>query len=129
MGIYWPTFFFYLFSAIAVAFAIAVVVSPNIVRMALYLVMSLAGTAGLLVVFRFVRFYSCGDLLRRNACAVGIWCDAHVAGSFHFDADEQVLDSDGGRNWLGPVFHFGLGCMERACMAPIGSGGGRGSAV
>lgn len=50
MDIYWPSFFFYLFSAIACAFAIAVVVSPNIVRMAFYLVMSLAGTAGLFFV-------------------------------------------------------------------------------
>ena len=45
--IYWPSFFFLLFAAIACAFAIAVVVSPNIVRMAFYLVMSLAATAGL----------------------------------------------------------------------------------
>jgi NADH-quinone oxidoreductase subunit J len=45
--IYWPSFFFLLFSAIACAFAIAVVVSTNIVRMAFYLVLSLAATAGL----------------------------------------------------------------------------------
>ncbi|MCC7475328.1 MAG: NADH-quinone oxidoreductase subunit J [Pirellulales bacterium] len=45
--IYWPTFFFLLFSAIACAFAVAVVVTPNIVRMAFYLVLSLAATAGL----------------------------------------------------------------------------------
>jgi NADH:ubiquinone oxidoreductase subunit 6 (subunit J) len=46
-SIYWPSFFFLLFSGIACAFAIAVVVSPNIVRMAFYLVISLAATAGL----------------------------------------------------------------------------------
>lgn len=45
--IYWPTFFFYLFAIAACAFAVAVVLSPNIVRMAFYLVMSLAATAGL----------------------------------------------------------------------------------
>jgi NADH-quinone oxidoreductase subunit J len=45
--IYWPSFFFMLFSAIACAFAIAVVVTPNVVRMAFYLVLSLAATAGL----------------------------------------------------------------------------------
>lgn len=45
--IYWPTFFFLLFAALACAFAVAVVVSSNIVRMAFYLVMSLAATAGL----------------------------------------------------------------------------------
>jgi NADH-quinone oxidoreductase subunit J len=50
MDIYWPSFFFYLFSIVACAFAVAVVVSPNIVRMAFYLVMSLAGTAGLFFV-------------------------------------------------------------------------------
>jgi NADH:ubiquinone oxidoreductase subunit 6 (subunit J) len=45
--IYWPTFFFLIFAGIACAFAIAVVVTPNIVRMAFYLVLSLAATAGL----------------------------------------------------------------------------------
>jgi NADH:ubiquinone oxidoreductase subunit 6 (subunit J) len=49
-SIYWPTFFFYLFAAIACAFAVAVVVSSNIVRMAFYLVLSLAATAGLFFV-------------------------------------------------------------------------------
>ena len=48
--IYWPSFFFYMFAVIACAFAIAVVVSSNIVRMAFYLVMSLAATAGLFFV-------------------------------------------------------------------------------
>lgn len=46
-SIYWPSFFFLLFAGIACAFAIAVVLSPNIVRMAFYLVMSLASTAEL----------------------------------------------------------------------------------
>lgn len=46
-SIYWPSFFFLLFAAIACAFAVAVVVSANIVRMAFYLVLSLASTAGL----------------------------------------------------------------------------------
>jgi NADH:ubiquinone oxidoreductase subunit 6 (subunit J) len=46
-SIYWPSFFFVMFSAIACAFAVAVVVTPNVVRMAFYLVMSLAATAGL----------------------------------------------------------------------------------
>ena len=49
-SIYWPSFFFLLFAGLACAFAIAVVVSPNIVRMAFYLVMSLAATAGLFFV-------------------------------------------------------------------------------
>jgi len=46
-AIYWPTIFFWLFGGVACAFAVAVVVSTNIVRMALYLVLSLAATAGL----------------------------------------------------------------------------------
>jgi NADH-quinone oxidoreductase subunit J len=45
--IYWPSLFFLLFAGIACAFAVAVVLSANIVRMAFYLVMSLAATAGL----------------------------------------------------------------------------------
>ncbi|MEX2316978.1 MAG: NADH-quinone oxidoreductase subunit J [Pirellulales bacterium] len=49
-SIYWPSFFFLLFAAVSCAFAVAVFVTPNIVRMAFYLVMSLAGTAGLFFV-------------------------------------------------------------------------------
>jgi NADH-quinone oxidoreductase subunit J len=45
--IYWPSVFFLLSAAIACGFAVAVLLSPNIVRMAMYLVMSLAGTAAL----------------------------------------------------------------------------------
>jgi NADH:ubiquinone oxidoreductase subunit 6 (subunit J) len=45
--LYWPSVFFWLFSAVACGFAIAVVLSANIVRMAFYLVLSLAATAGL----------------------------------------------------------------------------------
>jgi NADH-quinone oxidoreductase subunit J len=45
--LYWPTVFFWLFSAIACGFAIAVVLAANIVRMAFYLVLSLAATAAL----------------------------------------------------------------------------------
>ncbi|MCC7084118.1 MAG: NADH-quinone oxidoreductase subunit J [Pirellulales bacterium] len=43
----WHTFFFLLFSLIACGFAVAVVLSSNIVRMAFYLVLSLGATAGL----------------------------------------------------------------------------------
>ncbi|MFM8634748.1 MAG: NADH-quinone oxidoreductase subunit J [Planctomycetia bacterium] len=43
----WHTVFFLLFAALACGFAIAVVVSDNVVRMALSLVLSLAATAGL----------------------------------------------------------------------------------
>lgn len=45
--IYWPSFFFLLFSGVACAFALGVLLSKNIVRMAFYLVLSLASTAGL----------------------------------------------------------------------------------
>ena len=43
----WHSVFFLLFALLAIGFAGAVVVSSNIVRMAFYLVMSLAATAGL----------------------------------------------------------------------------------
>jgi len=43
----WHTFFFLLFSLLACGFAVMVVLSSNIVRMALYLVFSLGATAGL----------------------------------------------------------------------------------
>jgi NADH-quinone oxidoreductase subunit J len=43
----WHSFFFLLFALMASVFAIAVVVATNIVRMALYLIMSLGATAAL----------------------------------------------------------------------------------
>lgn len=46
-SINWHSFFFYLFSAIACVFAVGVVVTSNVVRMAFYLILSLAATAGL----------------------------------------------------------------------------------
>jgi NADH-quinone oxidoreductase subunit J len=45
--IYWPSVFFLLLAILACGFALAVLLSPNIVRMAFYLVLSLASTAGL----------------------------------------------------------------------------------
>lgn len=46
-AIYWPSIFFLLFAGLACGFAVAVLLSSNIVRMAFYLVLSLAATAGL----------------------------------------------------------------------------------
>ncbi len=43
----WHTVLFYLFAALACGFGLAVVAADNVVRMALYLVFSLAATAGL----------------------------------------------------------------------------------
>src|SRR5258705_4331831 len=45
--IYWPSVFFLLLAILACGFAVAVLLSPNVVRMAFYLVLSLAATAGL----------------------------------------------------------------------------------
>lgn len=45
--IYWPSFFFYLFAILACGFAVAVLLSANVVRMAFYLVLSLAATSAL----------------------------------------------------------------------------------
>ncbi len=44
---HWPSFFFLLFGGFACLFAVAVVLASNIVRMAFYLVLSLAATSGL----------------------------------------------------------------------------------
>ena len=44
---FWDSFFFLLFALVAGCFAVAVVVSGNIVRMAFYLIVSLGGVAGL----------------------------------------------------------------------------------
>jgi NADH:ubiquinone oxidoreductase subunit 6 (subunit J) len=46
-AINWHSVFFLLFALLAVSFAVAVVVSSNIVRMAFYLILSLGTTAGL----------------------------------------------------------------------------------
>jgi len=46
-AIHWDSFFFLFFALMTCVFAIAVVVSSNIVRMATYLVASLCGVAGL----------------------------------------------------------------------------------
>jgi NADH-quinone oxidoreductase subunit J len=46
-AINWNSVFFYLFGGVACVFALAVVLSSNIVRMAFYLILSLAATSGL----------------------------------------------------------------------------------
>ncbi len=46
-SIYWPTFLFWFFAAVCCMFAIGVVLATNIVRMAFYLVLSLAASSGL----------------------------------------------------------------------------------
>jgi NADH-quinone oxidoreductase subunit J len=46
-AINWQTFFFLLFAAVACIFAVAVVISANVVRMAFYLIISLGATSGL----------------------------------------------------------------------------------
>ena len=46
-AINWSSFFFLFFAAVACVFAVAVVISGNIVRMAAYLVVSLGAVAGL----------------------------------------------------------------------------------
>jgi NADH:ubiquinone oxidoreductase subunit 6 (subunit J) len=46
-AIYWPTLFFWFLAILACGFALAVLLSPNVVRMAFYLVLSLASTSGL----------------------------------------------------------------------------------
>jgi NADH-quinone oxidoreductase subunit J len=44
---FWHAFFFYIYAALACGFAIGVVFTTNIVRMALYLIFSLGATSGL----------------------------------------------------------------------------------
>ena len=46
-SIYWPSVFFLLFALLACGFAVAVLLTANVVRMAFYLVLSLAATSGL----------------------------------------------------------------------------------
>ena len=46
-SVYWHEFFFMLFAGISVVFAVCVLLTQNIVRMAFYLVLSIGSTAGL----------------------------------------------------------------------------------
>ncbi len=46
-AINWSSFYFFLFGGLACLFALAVVFTSNVVRMAFYLIMSLAATSGL----------------------------------------------------------------------------------
>ena len=48
-AINWHSFFFLLFGGLACAFAVGVLVSANVVRMAFYLIVSLSATAGLFI--------------------------------------------------------------------------------
>ena len=45
--IYWPSVYFLLFGGMACGFAVAVLLSSNIVRIAFYLLLSLAAPSGL----------------------------------------------------------------------------------
>ena len=69
---------------VACGFAVAVVLTSNIVRMAFYLVLSLAATAGLffLAGADFVGAMQIDDLRRRHAGAVDLRRDAHRQGPF-----------------------------------------------
>ena len=88
----WHSVFFLLFSLLACVFALAVVFSSNIVRMAFYLVLSLGATAGL--VFsgrgRFRRLDAVVDLCRRHAGAVGLRRDADGARAVRVDEDRAA---------------------------------------
>jgi NADH-quinone oxidoreductase subunit J len=46
-GVYWPSIYFLILALLACGFAAAVLLSSNVVRMAFYLVLCLASTAGL----------------------------------------------------------------------------------
>ena len=67
----WHSLFFLLFALLACGFAVAVVLSSNIVRMAFYLVLSLGGHRGLVLSGRgrFRRRDAIDDLRRRHAGA------------------------------------------------------------
>ena len=82
--IYWPSVFFLLFSGVACVFAVAVLVSKNIVRMAFYLVMSLGIDRRAILPggCRFCRCHATHDLRGWYARAPRFWCDAHFARTF-----------------------------------------------
>lgn len=102
--IYWPSVFFFLFAGLACAFALAVVISPNIVRMAFYLVLSLASTAGLF-------FLAGADFV--GAMQIMIY----VGGTLVLLVFGVMLTSqDRFISMKTRTFEFGVSCVIGACM-------------
>ena len=105
--------------AVACGFAMAVVLSSNIVRMAFYLILSLGATAGLVLPGRgrFCRRDAIDDLRRRHAGVAGLRRDAHGPGPIHFDENtRRRLDS--GRSSRLPVGHARAGGVQRLAQWP-----------
>ena len=82
---------FFLLLALACTSAVAVVVTGNIVRMACWLVMSLAAVAGLffLAGADFLGAVATDGLRRRHDGAVGVRRDAHRPGTVRLDEDRR----------------------------------------
>ncbi len=80
-AINWQSFFFLFFAAIACAFAVAVVMTGNIVRMAAYLVVSLGAVAGLffLAGADFLGAVQLMVYVGGTMVLLGLWRDAHRA--------------------------------------------------
>ena len=74
-AINWHSFFFMLFAALACGFAVAVVAAENVVRMALYLVLSLGATS-VLFFLAGAEFVGFEDMIKK--CVDG-WTDFDVA--------------------------------------------------
>ena len=85
----WHGFFFLLFAGVACVAAVMVVLSDNVVRMALHLVLSLGATAGLFFSSRrrVCRCDAIDDLCWWNVGPARIRCNAHGSDSISCSAD------------------------------------------
>ena len=91
----------------------------NIVRMAFYLVLSLAATAGLVLSGRgrFRRRDATDDLCRRHAGAVDLRRHAHGPGALHLDEDPRRRMDAGGMVGGGAAGVLLAGGLQRAMAA------------
>ena len=88
--IHWHSFFFLFFALAACGFALAVVFSSNIVRMAFYLILSLGATAGLFFLAGAEFLGAAIDgLRRRHAGAAGLRRHAYCPRTVRLAADRR----------------------------------------
>ena len=90
-AIHWDSFFFLFFALVTCVFAVAVVVSNNIVRMASYLVASLCGVAGTVLPLRrpVPGGHATHAVCRRHRRAADLRRHAHGQGTVRVDAEQR----------------------------------------
>ncbi len=125
IAINWHSFFFLLFALVACVFALAVVFSSNIVRMAFYLVLSLGATAGLffLAGADFVGAMQLMIYVGGTLVLLDLRRDAHGPRAVHLDEDPQRRMDPGGARRRLAVGGAGAGGVQRSAIGRSRPGG------